>query len=81
MLGSLEVEPGTGRPQLTLTLSVDGILHARLKLSDQERSLEIAPADARSELPFAVIEGLDAPVQVGKRTSFVGWFFKNGAGA
>ena len=81
VLGTLEVSEGAGRPQLALTLSVDGILHARLKLGDQERTLEITPADARSELPLAVIEGLDAVPEVGKRTSFVGWFFKNGAGA
>ncbi len=78
VLGVLEVEAGEGRPQLALTLSVDGILHARLKLGDHERSLEITPADARGELPLAVIEGLEGDPGE-KKPSFVGRLFK-GAG-
>lgn len=67
LLGTLGIDGGTGRPQLYLSLSVDGVLHARLRLGDHENSLDLLPADARSELPLALIEGLEGPPPTGSK--------------
>lgn len=80
-LGTLEIAGVAGRPQLGLTLSVDGILHARLKVGDAEKTLEIVPGDARAELPLAVIEELAGPPPIGKRATLPGKPLKSGAGA